>query len=77
MYGIRGAKNGSKSLGGSIKLRKVIISIVIFVPLSGILSVRLTVRMEELGFHRKDRHEIWHLKIKQKNCREEKSFFTI
>jgi hypothetical protein len=34
-----------------ILLRKMIISFVIFIPLSGILSVRLAVRMEELGSH--------------------------
>jgi hypothetical protein len=46
-----------------IQLRKKIIIFVIFIPLSDILSVRLSVRMEELGSHQKDYHEIWHMKI--------------
>jgi hypothetical protein len=67
-----GAKNRSRILGGFTKLRKVIISFFIFVPLSGLLSVRLAVRMEELGSHWEDCHKIWHLKIFKKSVEKRK-----
>ena len=70
--GNRRSKEPLKFLGGFTKLRKVVISYVIFVPLSGLLSVRLAVRMEEIGSHWKVCHKIWHVKIFQKSVEKRK-----
>ena len=45
--------------------------------LSFIMSVRPPVRMEQLGSHRTDFHEIWYLNIFPKICLENSSFIKI
>jgi hypothetical protein len=43
--------------------------------ISFVMSVRPSVRMEQLGFHWKDFHKIWYLRIFSKICRENQTFF--
>jgi hypothetical protein len=57
------------SLGSFAKLRKLTISIA--------LSVRLSVRMEQLGSHWTDFHEIWYLRIFSEICSEKSNFIKI
>jgi len=52
-------KNGPQFLGPLVKLRKATLSFVIPVRPYVSLSVHLSVRMEQLGFHWTDFHEIW------------------
>jgi len=40
--------------------------------MNGLISVRLSVRMEELGCHWQDCHKIGHLKIKKKSVKKSK-----
>jgi len=56
-------------LGTFAKLRKTTISFV--------MSVRPSVRMEQLGSHWTDFHEIWYLSIFSKVCWENSSFIKL
>jgi hypothetical protein len=56
-------------LGAFAKLRKEIIGFV--------MSVRLSVRMGQLGSNRTDFHEIWYWRIFRKICRKKLKFFFL
>jgi len=60
-------------LGAFAEFRRLIISFV----MSSCLSIPLSVRIEQLGFHWTDFHEIWYLNILLQICLENSNFIKI
>jgi len=57
----------SNLFGSLVELRKATVSFVIYVRPSVCVSIRSSVRMEQLGTHWTDYHEIWYLNVFRKS----------
>jgi hypothetical protein len=64
-------------LGALARMREATINFVIFVSPSVRLSVRPSVRMEQLGSHVTVFHDIWYLMTSSQICREKISLIKI